>query len=399
MAQWGQIAALQFSEISRIHMPWRRPEISARKAHLSVPAWPTFMKSHGSLSLVLAFALAAPAALLAADAKKAAPPAPAADATAKKPFVLPDTVAVVEGSEIKKAELEKAFNNVLTAQKMKAADVPEDQRLQGYRMLLDDIILDKLLTKRCAGTKVTDEEVNAQFDRIKGSFGSEEELKKQVESAGESIDKVKSGLRDRLREEHWIDSQVKDKVKVTDIDAEDFYKKNPEQFKTPEQVRASHILVKVAADAKPEVVVAKLKEAEAIAARVKKGEDFAALAKELSEDPSAKENSGDLNFFARDAMVPEFSKAAFAMKKNEISDPVRSEYGYHVIKVTDRKDAETVSLEKVKPQLLAYLEKKKKQEEVEKVLQDVRAKAEVKVNLPEPPAPAAASAPAAPPVQ
>ena len=272
---------------------------------------------------------------------------------------------------------------------------PEEQRIQGYRMLLDDIIVDKLLAKRSADTKVTDDEVNAQFARITSKIGSEAELKKQVEAAGETIDKVKSGLRDRLREEHWIDDQVKDQVKVSDSDAEDFYKKNPDKFKKPEEVRASHILVKVEADAKPEVVVEKQKAAQKIADRVKKGEDFAALAKQISEDPSAKENSGDLDFFTREAMVPEFSKAAFAMKKGEISDPVRSEFGYHVIKVTDRKDAETLSFDKVKPQLVAFLEKQKKQEAISKVLEDVRAKADVKINLPEPPAaPATAPAPA-----
>jgi len=354
------------------------------------------MKFHGSLSIAISLCLASPAALFAGDAKKnAAPPPPAAAAPAPKAAPLPDTVAVVEGAEVKKEELEKAFDNVLAAQNIKAADVPEEQRIQGYRMLLDDIIVDKLLAKRSADTKVTDDEVNAQFARITSKIGSEAELKKQVEAAGETIDKVKSGLRDRLREEHWIDEQVKDKVKVSDADAEDFYKKNPDKFKMPEEVRASHILVKVEADAKPEVVVEKQKAAQAIAERVKKGEDFAALAKQISEDPSAKENSGDLNFFTREAMVPEFSKAAFAMKKGEISDPVRSEFGYHVIKVTDRKEPETLSFDKVKPQLVAFLEKQKKQEAISKVLEDVRAKADVKINLPEPPAaPATAPAPA-----
>ena len=181
-------------------------------------------------------------------------------------------------------------------------------------MLLEDIITNKLLAKASAETKVSDDEVEcAVRKRIKGNFGSEAELKKQVEAAGETIDKVKDGLRDRLREEHWIDSQIKDKVKVSATRTRRiFTKKNPDQFKSPEQVRASHILVKVEQDAKPEVVVEKQKAAQAIADRVKKGEDFAKLAKELSEDPSAKENSGDLNFFSREQMVPEFSKAAFA---------------------------------------------------------------------------------------
>src|SRR5205814_9269003 len=116
-------------------------------------------------------------------------------------------------------------------------------------------------------------------------------------------------------------------------------------------------------DAKPEVVAEKKKAAEAIAVRVKKGEAFDKVAKELSEDPSAKENSGDLDFFSKDQMVPEFSKAAFAMKKDEISDPVRSKFGFHVIKLTDRKAAETVPLEKAKPQLVAFLQRQKKETE------------------------------------
>ncbi len=361
-----------------------------------MPACPTFMKSQGSLLIALSLCLAAPASLWAADKKKPAPPPAAADAPAEKPFALPETVAVVEGSEVKKAELEQAFNNLLAARKMTPDAIPAEQRLQGYHMVLDEIIIDKLLVKRSANTVVSDDDVKAQWERIKGNFGSEEELKKQVEAAGETIDKVKKGLHDRLAEEHWLDDQIKDKVNVTDADAEDFYKKNPDQFKSPEQVRASHILVKVEADAKPEVVVEKQKAAQAIADRVKKGEDFAKLAKELSEDPSAKQNSGDLDFFTKEAMVPEFSKAAFAMKKDEISDPVRSEFGFHVIKVTDRKDAETVTLEKARPQLIAYLKNQKKQAEIEKVVQDVRAKADVKINLPEPPAPPAPAPGAAP---
>jgi parvulin-like peptidyl-prolyl isomerase len=321
--------------------------------------------------------------LLAADTRK-----PPADAPAGKPFVLPDTVAVVEGTEIKKADLEKAFDNMLAQRKMAPSAIPEDQRIQGYRIVLEDMVIDKLLAKRSADTKVSDDEIKGQWERIKGNFGSEEELKKQIEAAGETVDKVKKGLHDRLAEEHWLDAQIGDKANVSDADAEDFYKKNPDAFKQPEQVRASHILVKVDKDAKPEEVAQKQKAAQAIADRVKKGEDFGKLAKELSEDPSAKENSGDLDFFTKDRMVPEFSNAAFAMKKDQISDPVRSDFGFHIIKVTDRKEAETVSLDKAKPQLLAFLKQQKKQTAIQKVVEDIRSKADVKINLPEAPAPA-----------
>ena len=366
----------------------------------AVPASPTFMKPYGPLTLALSLILVS--AAIAADSPKKKPAAapaaptkaPAATPAAAPASSLPDPVAIVEGQPIKKAELEQAFENVLAAQKIPIASLPAEQRESGYRMILDEMIIDKLLLKRSAETKVTDEEVAAQFERIKANFGTEEELQKQLAAAGQTVDKVKTGLRERLRQERWIDEQVKGKDEVTDAEVEDFYKKNPDQFKAPEQVRASHILISVAQDAKPEVVTEKQKAAEAIAARVKKGEAFDKLAKELSEDPSAKQNSGDLDFFTKEAMVPEFANKAFSMKKDEISDPVRSQFGFHVIKVTDRKDPEVVTLEKSKPQLLAYLKRQKKQAEVQKVVLDMRAKADVKVNLPEAPVPAPVPAPA-----
>jgi len=380
-----------------------------------VQASPTFMKSQGPLTIALSLSLAA-TSLMAADAPKKKPAAatPAAKTTAKpdaakpdaakpdaakpddttaKGSALPDPVAIVDGDPVKKSELEEAFANVLRARQIPADKIPEEQRAEGYRMILDEIILDKLLVKLSAGTKVTDEEVAAKFETIKAQFPSEEELNKQLAAAGETVEKVKKGIGERLRQEHWLDEQIKGRAEVTDAEAKDFYDKNQDQFKTPAQVRASHILIKVPEDAKPEVDAEKKKAAAAIAARAKKGEPFDKLAKELSEDPSAKQNSGDLDFFPADQMVPEFSKAAFSMKKNEISEPVRSSFGYHVIKVTDTKAAETVTLEKAKPQLVAYLQQQKKQTEVEKIFKDIRSKADVKVNLPEAPAAAVPPSP------
>ena len=130
----------------------------------------------------------------------------------------------------------------------------------------------------------------------------------------------------------------------------------------------------------------KAKVAQSLLARVKKGEDFAKLAAEKSEDPSAKQNSGDLDFFGKDEMVPEFANAAFQMKQDEVSaEPVRSQFGYHVIKVTGHKDAETMALDQVKPQLMAYLKGQKKQQEVKEIVEEMRSKADVKINLPDAP--------------
>ena len=296
---------------------------------------------------------------------------------------LPDVVATVEGSDIKKEELEQALTAALARQGIPADQLPGDQKAQGYRMLLNDLITEKLVSIRCADVVVKEEDITAQFEQFRSRFGSQENFEEQMKQAGQSEEKIKADIRTYLKQQNWVQEQVKDAPKATDKDAEEYYSKNPNDFKKPEQVRASHILVSVPADATEEQVGEKKKSAEAIAARVKAGEAFDKLAAELSEDPSAKQNSGDLNFFTREQMVPEFAAAAFGMKKGEISDPVKSQFGFHIIQLTDHKDAETMDLESVKPRLLAFLNQRMRDTEVQKVLTALRDKAEVKILLPQ----------------
>ncbi|HEX8312073.1 MAG TPA: peptidylprolyl isomerase [Chthoniobacteraceae bacterium] len=362
------------------------------------------MKSKGPLAIAIALSVLATPAVQSADPvkkpvspknsgeKKATPASqPAAEAAPAKVEAGPaisDPVAVVEGAEIKKADLDAALTAALAQGGRSAADIPPEQKLGAYNMVLEDLIAEKLINKRSADIQITDDEVTATLKRFTGG-APDEQVKEQIEKSGRTMEVVRQDIRQSLRQQRWVEDQVKGKVEVTDAEAEEFYKANQDKFKAPERVRASHILIAVPADAKPEAVVEKEKAAQAIAARVKKGEDFAKLAQELSEDPSAKQNSGDLDFFGKEQMVPEFSEAAWKMKKGDISDPVRSQFGYHIIKVTDRKDPETVDLAKAKPQLMAYLQQQKKQVEVEKLVKGIRAGAEVKVNLPPaPPEPA-----------
>lgn len=295
---------------------------------------------------------------------------------------LPDIVATVEGQEIRKEELEQAFATELARQGIPADQLPANQRAQGYKMILNDLITEKLVSKRAAAMEAKEEDVNAQFEQLKGRFPKQEDFDAQLAKAGQTPEKIREDIRAYLKQQAWVKEQIKDAPKATDADAEEFYTKNPEQFKKPEQVRASHILLSVAADASEDIVKEKQKAAADIAARVKAGEAFDKLASELSEDPSAKQNAGDLNFFTKEQMVPEFSTAAFGMKKGEISDPVKSQFGFHIIQVTDRKDAETMTLESVKPQLLSFLNQKLQSTQVENLIKEVREKAAVEIKLP-----------------
>ena len=357
------------------------------------------MKSKGTLTLILVVSFFTADFLIGADAaKKAAPAAPAPKADAKAAAVLddglPNVVAVVEGVEITKVELDRALIAIMAQRGRDGGNIPAEQRPQLYRMVLDDMVIDRLISKRAAEVKVGDPDVDKEIETIKKNFPTEEDFTTQLGKSGQTLERLRENIRTNLRQRHWVDDQLKGKDEVTDSEAEEFYKKNSEQFKAPEKVRASHILVAVPLEASPEVVAEKEKAAKSLLERVKKGEDFAKLAQEKSEDPSAKQNSGDLDFFAKDQMVPEFADAAFGLKENEVSaEPVRSQFGYHIIKLTGRKEPETVPLEKAKPQLMAYLKGQKKQQEIGKVVKEMRDKADVKINLPDVTLPGAATEP------
>jgi peptidyl-prolyl cis-trans isomerase C len=259
-------------------------------------------------------------------------------------------------------------------------------------MLLDDMINEHLMDKACADVKVEPAAVDAEFAKIlKARNATEEEAKKELAQMGMTIEKVKADIQNRMRQRQWVDDQIKGKTSdASDADAKDFYEKNPQHFDQPEQIRASHILFRLEADASPEKVTATLKKAEGALERAKK-EDFAKLAGELSEEPGAAERGGDLNFFPRKgAMVEPFAEAAFKLKTGEISpEPVRSEFGYHIIKATDRKAGGKQPFEEAKPQIIAFLSRDRKRMAIDEVIAAMRQKADVKVNIAEPAAPAA----------
>jgi peptidyl-prolyl cis-trans isomerase D len=141
------------------------------------------------------------------------------------------------------------------------------------------------------------------------------------------------------------------KVVVPPTDIQRNYNENIAQYQTPEQIRASHILLNTAG--KDEAAVRK--QAEEILAKVKAGGDFAALAKQYSEDTGSKVNGGDLDFFGRGRMVPEFEEAAFAMQPGQVSDLVKSQFGFHIIKLVDKRAGTTRTLDQVRPQIQEQL--------------------------------------------
>jgi peptidyl-prolyl cis-trans isomerase D len=157
-----------------------------------------------------------------------------------------------------------------------------------------------------------------------------------------------------------IDTEViRTSTVVPEADIERFYNDNFQQFSTPDEIRASHILLRT--EGKDEAAVRAL--AENLLKEARGGADFAQLATKYSEDTGSAPRGGDLDFFRRGQMVPAFEEAAFALEAGGISEIVRSDFGFHIIKLTDRRAGETTSLDEVRPQIIDQLSEQRAQVE------------------------------------
>ena len=200
---------------------------------------------------------------------------------------LKDPVAVVNGEKISKSDLEKTFNEALGQSGVPASKLTAEQKIQGYRQILDGMIIEKLVDKQASGVQISNEEADAQLAKIKQQFPSEEVFQSEMKKSGLTMDQFMSNLKRSIRQTKWMQSQVQGKDAVTEDDAKKFYDANPEKFTNPDIVKASHILFRLAPDATPEQAKAAEKKAKDAIVRANKGEPFDKLAAELSEEPGA----------------------------------------------------------------------------------------------------------------
>jgi peptidyl-prolyl cis-trans isomerase C len=320
-----------------------------------------------------------PADADASDETSTDPAEPAASNA--KPIELPEIVAKVNGKDITREQLQEIFNLAVQSTGMNPGNISPDQQLVGYNQLLNDLVERQVLLDASAATKVTDADIDTEIARFKSQFPDEAIFEAQMKQAGMNNEKLRADVREELQIRGFMESRIK-APDITPAEAQSFYDSNKQEFERPETVKASHILFMVDPDAPADVVKQKEEAAQKAAARAKKGEDFTALAKELSEEPGASESGGDLGFFPKDRMVPEFANVAFEQKIDEIGEPVKTQFGWHVIKVTDKKDAGTVPFDEVQDQISAYLKSTGQREAAQKVMQELIDSAKVETFLP-----------------
>lgn len=265
---------------------------------------------------------------------------------------------------------------------------------QVISQMIISAILDNAVNER--GITVSKDEIEEAEKKITDRFQTKEQFMQLLKAGGASYDDFRKNLEKELKINKYVDSIAM--VSIGESEAKKYYNKNIDKFKYPKQVRASHILISASEDSiksklqkenkdiKEEDLnaqTAKMMEeakqkAESLKNELKKNpSSFAQLAKDNSDDKLSAVKGGDLDFFTYEEMTPEFAKAAFSLKPNTISEVVKTPYGFHIIMVTDRKEAGKYSFDETKKDIITLLENQEKMSIFKKNIEELSKKAKV----------------------
>ena len=315
-----------------------------------------------------------------------------------------DAIIKVNGKAITKAKYESLMDKSLKASPFGAmGDLRANKDGFLYLMMeqqvVNQLVIEEILNQEAKkrGIKVTNKDIEQELKKIIKQMGGKDRLNETLKANDITVAQFKKDLETQVRMKKLADS-VK-KAKITDADCEKYYNENQDSFKYPDQVRASHILIganpyqmqmELTDNGKKEVKLEELKAK--IEKQMKEKEDladkldkelkadpskFAGYAKKYSSDEGSKAQGGDLGFFSKDKMVPEFADAAFNAKPNTVTDVVKTQYGFHIIMVTDRKAAGTVPYKKVKTSIKDFLNSQQQVTALDKLTTAAKKKAKI----------------------
>ncbi len=323
----------------------------------------------GWLLAILACALMVGSALA---APKAAPK------TAVKKDTSAGKVALVNGSAIQQKELEAALRQIRQAMQSQGRAITDEQAAEIRKDVLEDLIRRELLfqASQKKGVQVDAALIDDEVKKLKAQFPAEADYQKALAEMHVTEAEVRGQIKEGLAIQKFVQNEFVPQATVSDGEAQLFYDQNPQYFVQPEQVRASHILVKFDTAAGETGKDEAKKKMAMIQEKLGKGEAFDALAQTYSDDPS-KAKGGDLGFFRRNMMVKPFEEAAFALKPGDVSGVVETVFGYHLIKMAEKKPETTIAFQDVKERIVRNLSQERVREKVTAFLDQAKKSAKI----------------------
>lgn len=276
---------------------------------------------------------------------------------------------------------QQAVNSSPLAGKLDTAN-PQNNFLT---LIFKDRVINELIIKELVNQEakkrnisISDSEIDKTIDDIAAKMGGKSQLESKMTLSNVKMEDLRNNIKLDLTTKKLV-AAVAGEVKPSEKEVKAFYEKNKKaQFTNPDQVRASHILVSVTDMSDSKAVNAAKTKAEKLVTELKANPDkFAEIAKKNSDDPGSAEKGGDLGFFKKDAMVPEFSKVAFSATPGSISGIVKTQYGFHILKVTDRKKAGITPFVEVKEEISRYIADTHKIKIMQKLLEGAKNTAKI----------------------
>jgi parvulin-like peptidyl-prolyl isomerase len=350
-------------------------------------------RSSAAVAALLCLAVAGCRGCTAAPADDSATPAPAAAggnaapstaaaaaATPAKPVpvVLPPIVARVNGEEITRADLERSIRGVEMQLNQR---VPGDKRDGVVRGVLERLVNYRLLLQeaRARGIEVPAAEIDAQLRALAQQFRTEEDLRNALITRGVTIDMLRDDARRDLRVAKLVRQEAGKDVAVPVEDVRKFYDANLERFRQPEAARASHIFVRVPANADDKARNGYRQRALSIMRMAQRGDDFAGLARSYSEDRTTGVKGGDLGWFNKDATPKEFDAIVFALQPGGVGGLASTSDGHHIVKVFERRPSRIQPFEEIQSDLAAYLLRELQDRLTVNLINALREKAKIEI--------------------
>lgn len=274
------------------------------------------------------------------------------------------------------------FSSLYAEEKVKTADAAKDSavlaEVNGIKITKSDFDLEVSGVPANYQGMINANKKKFLDDLILQELLYQEAVKKNLDKDTE-VAKTLERLRKKLLAQKLLEKEIIELTKVSEEDVKKFYEENKDTYKVPEQINAAHILIRVKEGATEKEDKEALAKAESLLKKIKEGGDFSQLAKENSDCPS-KEKGGELGFFSRGQMVPEFEDAAFKLQVGEVSGIVKTKFGYHIIKVLDKKEPGQKDFAEVKEEIEQKLTKEKQKSTFDNYTKDLKAKAKITIN-------------------
>lgn len=287
--------------------------------------------------------------------------------------------AVVDGQVITLSEVERRAS-------LLRAQAPRASRQTLLREAMDALVAEKLFEKAIKelGIDVSPGELEGAIQEVvvQNGFDGTEQLRRAVETQGLDWQEYRSTLERQLAQRKLLSIKVRSRVKVSEDEVRRRYAELAAMESGEEEIHASHILVRVPAEASSEQVEAARQQALRIAERARAGADFAELARTSSEGATGHEG-GDLGWFRRGEMAPELERAAFGLEAGAVSEPVRSRFGWHILKIHDRRQVAARPFEQVAVQIREKLYMEELEQQTRRYLDEIRKETVISYPIPE----------------